>query len=351
MGWSRRCGWGLAFVLWTLPAYGDGASDAVRTARKRFAEGVAAADAGNYEAARLAFQQAYALKPHPSALRNLGEAELMTGRYLDAVRHLTEFVRDTTFGSPQDREHAKKALLRAQAKVARLLVDVDVADADITVDGESIARSPAMAEPVYVEAGRRIVRIQKEGYQLYEQAEVLEPGRTTHLRITLKPNVVERPLDETRSPSSLSKPTSGNAPAAAAVEGASAASQGGAPHNAARATVMLTTGALTAASAAVWIGFAVRSASLGDRVTELRDQLGPQASCTNASGACEELHDVAERRVTSTKFAIAGAVGTAVFGAAFVGAWRFWPSPPASGMTLRPDFGLGRAGLLVHGSF
>ncbi|MET0592117.1 MAG: hypothetical protein ABW133_05420 [Polyangiaceae bacterium] len=52
----------LALVLgWTLPSAAEPAPEQIKVARKRFQEGVAAADSRNYEAARVAFQQAYAL--------------------------------------------------------------------------------------------------------------------------------------------------------------------------------------------------------------------------------------------------------------------------------------------------
>src|SRR5262249_39566680 len=124
------------------PVLAEPSSEAVRMARKRFQEGVAAVDAGNYEGARVAFQQAYALKPHPSVLRNLAQAELMTKRYLEAARHLSTFIRDTTYGTAADREAAAKSLAQAEEQVGRVLVFVDIAGADITIDGELAGRSP-----------------------------------------------------------------------------------------------------------------------------------------------------------------------------------------------------------------
>src|SRR5438552_6734139 len=125
---------GLALVhLLAGSALADPPSEDVKMARKRFQEGVAAVDAGNYEAARVAFQQAYALKPHPSVLRNLGQAELKTGRYLEAARHLATFIRDTSFGTPAERDIAKKALVQAEAKLSKLVVEVDVDGAEISV--------------------------------------------------------------------------------------------------------------------------------------------------------------------------------------------------------------------------
>jgi hypothetical protein len=351
----RRWRWGLVAVLWALPAAGDAAGEAVKMARKRFGEGVAAADAGDYEAARIAFQQAYALKPHPSVLRNLGEAELKTGHHLEAARHLTEFVRETTFGTPEDREHAKKALAKAQARVGRLAVEVDVAGAEITIDGESIGRSPLSAEPAYVEAGRRIVRIEKEGYQLYEQAEVLEPGRTTQLKIMLKANTAERPLT---GAASLSR-----AAAAPAIDASPSAPPdlgppppGLRPREAsgARTAVLISSGALTVVSAAAWLGFALHSASLGDQAADARDRVGaqpPADACVRENAACASLRDVSDRRVTATRLAIAGAVGTGVFGAVLLSAWQLWPSRGGAGVSVRPDLASGRAGLYAAGTF
>ena len=173
-------------MLCAAPSFADPPNESLKTARRRFQEGVAAVDAGNYEAARVAFQQAYALKPHPSVLRNLGQAELRTGHYLEAARHLSTFLRETTFGSAADREVVSKSLSQAEAEVAKLLVDVDVAGADITVDGEVVGRSPT-PDPFYAEPGERMIRIQKDGYEPYVKSQVVEAGRTTHLKIALDP--------------------------------------------------------------------------------------------------------------------------------------------------------------------
>src|SRR5258706_16032453 len=88
---------GLAVVplLTAGAALAEPPTEAVKMARKRFQEGVVAIDSGNYEAARVALQQAYALKPPPPGLRNLGEAELKTGPFLEAARHPSTFIRDT----------------------------------------------------------------------------------------------------------------------------------------------------------------------------------------------------------------------------------------------------------------
>ena len=154
----------------------------IRIARKRFQEGVAAVDSGNYEAARVAFQQAYALKPHASVLRNLGQAkELKTAHYLEAARHLLAFIRDTTFGTAAERESAKKALTQAESKIAKL------ADRSRHRRGQNHGRRRARrplylrARPVLQRTGAAQVKISKDGFPPYKQIHTLEPGRTQQL--------------------------------------------------------------------------------------------------------------------------------------------------------------------------
>src|SRR4051794_29529360 len=62
--------------------------------RKRFRDGLAAAEAGRYDAARTAFQQAFLLNPLPVIAKNLAEAEIKTGHPVDAAKHLEFFLRE-----------------------------------------------------------------------------------------------------------------------------------------------------------------------------------------------------------------------------------------------------------------
>ncbi len=57
------------------------------TARQLFEEGVHAYDAGSYVEAAAIFAKAYAIKAHPAVLRNLAQAELMSGQLEAACKH------------------------------------------------------------------------------------------------------------------------------------------------------------------------------------------------------------------------------------------------------------------------
>ena len=68
------------------PVHASTEDDAtVAMARERFKEGVSFFDLKQYDKARAAFLQAYALKKHPAVLLNLAQSELRSGHEADAA--------------------------------------------------------------------------------------------------------------------------------------------------------------------------------------------------------------------------------------------------------------------------
>ena len=65
-----------------------------------FQEGVTFYDAKDYEKARAAFLQAYALKKHPSVLLNLAQSELRSGHEADAAQHFDQYLRENLSDPP-----------------------------------------------------------------------------------------------------------------------------------------------------------------------------------------------------------------------------------------------------------
>ncbi len=61
-------------------------------ARTRFKEGVSFYDKGQYEQARAAFLQAYALKKHPAVLLNLAWSSLKSGHALESEHYFKQFL-------------------------------------------------------------------------------------------------------------------------------------------------------------------------------------------------------------------------------------------------------------------
>jgi len=350
---------GLAVVplLAAAPALGDPPDETIRMARKRFQEGVAAIDAGNYEAARVAFQQAYALKPHASVLRNLGQAELKTNRYLEAARHLSTFVRETTYGTAAERDAAAKSLALAETHVGRVLVTVDVPGAEITVDGEPAGRSP-FSEPFYAEPGDRLVRIQKDGYEPYEKSQAIEPGRTTQLKIALTASPVPTPAASVSRVASPIETPSGEANANA-TDGVGPPPPGLVPEPDSavdgRTVALVASGGVALVSAGVWLGFALKGDSLESRADDLRWQIAtlPAGAGCPGRAVCDELRDVSDRRATANTVALVGGIATGVSAAAFAGTLLFWPRSRSgvAGPVLVPALSFDRVGFGVRGAF
>jgi hypothetical protein len=155
----------LAFFV-TLPLFAQPAPspEEVKQAQVRWNEGKASFDAGNFEAARIAFKQAYIVYPHPVFLQNLGEAELRTGRSVEAARHFEAFLRAPSSVSVAQRELAAKSLEKATERLGSLVIETNLDDAEIRVDEELVGRAPLGPLKWYVEPGRHVVTARKRGY-------------------------------------------------------------------------------------------------------------------------------------------------------------------------------------------
>src|SRR5688572_5556126 len=108
---------------------------ATSMARERFKEGVQYFDQKQYDRARVAFLQAYALKRHPAVLLNLAQSELRSGHEADAAKHFSAFLRESKDATAAEREGAEAGLFAAKAVCGEVAVKVDTEGATVFVDG------------------------------------------------------------------------------------------------------------------------------------------------------------------------------------------------------------------------
>lgn len=132
----------------------------VAMARERFKEGVAYFDQKQYDKARLAFLQAYALKKHPAVLLNLAQSELRSGHEVDAAKHFSIFLRESTTASESERQAAEAGLNATKSTVALLDVNVDESGTEIYIDGSLEGISP-LPGALYVTPGAHSVEARK----------------------------------------------------------------------------------------------------------------------------------------------------------------------------------------------
>jgi Tfp pilus assembly protein PilF len=126
-------------------------------ARARFREGVEFYDKGQFELARAAFLQAYALKKHPAVLLNLAWSCLKAGHPLEAERYFRQFLSEGKEITDRQRADANDGLAQARAKLGHIEVAA-AAGTEITIDGEAAGVAPLADAPV-AEAGAHTVKM------------------------------------------------------------------------------------------------------------------------------------------------------------------------------------------------
>jgi len=147
-----------ALLLALAPAAGLAQDDpTTKAARARFQEGVEFFDKGQFENARAAFLQAYALKKHPAVLINLAQSCAKSNHWVDAAKYYQQYLREAQGITPQQKSEAERGLGEARGKIGRLDIQAG-AGSEIYVDNERVGTAP-LSEPLDVETGAHAVRI------------------------------------------------------------------------------------------------------------------------------------------------------------------------------------------------
>jgi tetratricopeptide (TPR) repeat protein len=173
----------LVLLLWGNPsgAQQQGENE-TEIARQRFREGVAHYDKQEYEKARLAFLQAYMLKPHPAVLLNLAQSELRAGRHAEAADNFAKYIRQNPTAPAM--EHAKAGFEEARQRVIELNVQVNASGAAVSVDGAEVGRSP-LPNVLYLMPGRHTV-LARKGSASAERVLDAVAGRREYIALELR---------------------------------------------------------------------------------------------------------------------------------------------------------------------
>jgi hypothetical protein len=319
-----------------------------KAASARFAEGLTQSRLGNYEQARVAFAQAHALKPGPATLRSLAAMEVRLGQWVAAARHLTEYFK-TAKGPESVLGTARKSLEEARAHVGMVVVTIDVPNAMVKIDSDSVAQRTSRAEPWFIDPGPHVVRAQAEGQNDIVQTFVAEKGRLVELSLAFKPSA---------APSSLAvEPTGAAAVSTVQSEppGSSSAERLGTIENRRddvyhgdrqesrgdTRTVLVVSGALLASvGLGVGIVYGLQSASArsdGDRLNEAIHgkfgNFGCSTPTSSASADCNALVAARDQYSRTHDLSVAGFVGFGIVGALTLGTFFLMPSSSVNGAT------------------
>jgi hypothetical protein len=167
----------------------------VKKARDLWYRGVEAFRNEKYDEARQAFAECYRLMPKSDVLRNLSISEIHSGHYVSAARHLTQLLAAPGELPGNVREEATSRLAQAEAQIGQLDINVDVAGADIAVDGTSVGRTPLDGN-WYIEPGQHDLTVSKAGYPTETRQVMALAGVTIPVTVSLETLRRERAADE-----------------------------------------------------------------------------------------------------------------------------------------------------------
>lgn len=150
-------------VVHAQPNKATTADDVATTeARMRFEEGIKLADAGDHEAARLKFNQAWALLKSPAILYNLARAEQLSNHLVEALEHYRLFSKMSSDPKITDaqRQRVSENIAELSKKVG--LIDVEAPpNARVSVDGKTV---DSTHDPILVLPGKHTVEALVDGH-------------------------------------------------------------------------------------------------------------------------------------------------------------------------------------------
>ncbi|MGH7271119.1 MAG: tetratricopeptide repeat protein, partial [Polyangiaceae bacterium] len=152
----RAAQWGmLTWAVMTVPSITAHAGDrAEMEAEARFQEGLSRVKKHDFEAARLSFEQAYAVLHRPMILWNLALTEEKTGHPIDALGHFRKVAREAE--AADDRANAQQHVSTLMAQTERVEVKAPPG-AELTVDGGPVVATAPLTEPLDVTPGHHVI--------------------------------------------------------------------------------------------------------------------------------------------------------------------------------------------------
>jgi len=187
----------------------------VREAQARFEEGLKRVKAGDFEAARMSFVQAYVVLHKPDILWNLALSEEKSARPLDALAHFKEFARQAP--TDADRARAQKHVDVLMAQTGHIEVQAP-AGTPLLLDGTTGVGMAPLADTLDVTPGHHVIegKLAEGTKALSVDAVAGEVARVTFLVVGPDRPVASVAVASTPAPE-------GSAPAAAPSTGAPAA--------------------------------------------------------------------------------------------------------------------------------
>jgi hypothetical protein len=161
-------------------------AESARRAEGFYKEGVGLFREKKWAEAEKVFEEAWALNPTVDVAYNLGTTEFRQGKYREAAEHLSFALRAWPLmeAMSSQRPLAEKRLAEARTFVGALTVSVNVAHAEVLVDGRSVGTAPLAGE-VFVEPGAHVLEAKLKGYLGAKEPVQVEKGTAKTIELKL----------------------------------------------------------------------------------------------------------------------------------------------------------------------
>lgn len=330
---------GLARAQAQAPSAPSAQDDAAtRDAKARFEEGLKRYEAGDFEGARVAFQQAYSVLHAVDILYNLALSELRSNRPVEALGHLQEYLKDKRPTEPE-RAKASKYLAEAHAKTGHVFVDAPTG-AQVLVDDVALERKAPVKDPVTVTSGKHVCSVRLDGKTQTVEV-VASPGQSVTVRFTVGGEKAPEVLEGQQTRANADVP-------------AEPAPSGGGGWGTGKTVTVVALGAATVGAVVAGVVFVSGAKSAQTDAQALASQSGLNCPVNSAPAACGQISDKKSTYDSDRTLAMVSFIGAGVLGAGAVAAAVLWPNEgatPKKGSTLTPVVTAGGASLVWSGRF
>jgi hypothetical protein len=346
---GRRARWGLLTAALLLGASAPARADddrANREAEARFKEGLARVKSKDYEAARLSFEQAYAVLHRPLILWNLALAEEKTARPLDALAHFRQVAREAA--GDADRAGAQKHVDALLGQLGHIEVQAPPGTG-VTVDGGDVVGT-APLDPLDVMPGHHVVGAKMAAGSTRTSDVDAVAGQVAHVAFAADP------------PPAVAAAPAGSAPVTPAPAAATqpeplpstAPDESSKPFWTARTVTATALAGAAVVVAGFGAGFGIASQNNKSTVAGYQSEHPSTTYCsaTPAPGDCVPWNNAlnAQNRDADLSNALYFTAGAFALGA--IVSWFFWPKGGHVKTTwVLPEVGPDRAGVEAGGRF
>jgi hypothetical protein len=167
----RRAVFSLGIALGVLSPQGARAQSAdtaeagaepkeVEQARRHFGQGLKLYKDGDFDAALVQFERAYAVKPNFKVLYNIAQCYFELHQYVEARDALSRYLKDGSGSIEAERQTSvQNDLNELQRRIAHLKLNVNVPGASVFVDGKKAGTTP-LAAAIDVNEGQRTISVE-----------------------------------------------------------------------------------------------------------------------------------------------------------------------------------------------